>query len=535
MKDHEEASSDRNLQQTEQQFRLLVQGVTDYAIYMLDPQGRVISWNPGAQRFKGYEANEILGQNFSRFYTEEDRLQKLPEAALKTAQDMGRFESEGRRVRKDGSQFWAHVVIDPIRDDDGQLVGYAKITKDITEQLESRRALEEARDALFQSQKMEAIGQLTGGIAHDFNNLLTVVLGGLESIGRQILLLPESPATARITRSRELAVVGVQRAATLTGRLLAFARQQPLTPAHVDVNKLVAGIAEMLRRTLGEAISLETVLCGGLWPTFIDPHQLENALLNLAVNGRDAMPRGGGLTVETANAYLDDTYVKNLSEIVAQGQYVQIAVSDTGTGMEASTVQRAFEPFFTTKPIGQGTGLGLSQVYGFIRQSAGHIKIYSEPGEGTTVKLYLPRHRGSAQPEREVIGRESPLAIGAECILVVEDDEVLRSHATDILRELGYRVVAAENGVAALAALAQDPDINLLFTDVIMPGGLNGRQLANQALAAKPTLKVLFTTGYTRNAIVHQGRLDSDVDLIGKPYSFEQLAAKVRACLDAND
>jgi PAS domain S-box-containing protein len=534
MNDPTELSPDLALQQEERQFRLLVQSVTDYAIYMLSPQGRVTSWNPGAERFKGYKAEEIIGQHFGRFYTEEDRVRQVPEGALRTARDHGRFESEGKRVRKDGSQFWAHVVIDAIRDPDGQLIGFAKITKDVTEQREARRALEETREALFQSQKMEAIGQLTGGIAHDFNNLLTVILGGLESIGRQIPLLPESPAATRITRSRELAVVGVKRAATLTSRLLAFARQQALMPVHIDANKLVGGIAEILRRTLGEEIALETVVDGGLWSTYIDPHQLENALLNLAVNARDAMPQGGRLTIETTNASLDEAYVKSLPEIVAPGQYVLIAVSDTGSGMDASTLQRAFEPFFTTKPIGQGTGLGLSQVYGFIRQSAGHIKIYSEIGEGTTVKLYLPRDRGSAPEEALAVSAQSPRAIGAEWILVVEDDEVLRGYATDILRELGYRVLEAGNGAAALDALARNPEIDLLFTDVIMPGGLNGRQLVDQALKARPTLKVLFTTGYTRNAIVHQGRLDPDVNLIGKPYSFEQLAAKIRACLDAD-
>jgi PAS domain S-box-containing protein len=532
MKDPQVLSSDLAVQQEERQFRLLVQGVTDYAIYMLSPTGHVISWNPGAQRFKGYKAEEIMGQHFARFYTEEDRRTGLPERALQTARDHGRFENEGKRVRKDGSEFWAHVVIDAIRGPDGELIGFAKITKDITEQRESRQALELAREALFQSQKMEAIGQLTGGVAHDFNNLLTVILGGLESIGRQIPLLPESPATLRITRSRELSVVGVKRAATLTSRLLAFARQQALAPIPVDVKKLIAGIEELLRRTIGEAIILETVGSAGLWATFVDPHQLENAIINLAVNARDAMPQGGRLTIETANASLDDAYVGPLPELVLPGQYVQVAVSDTGSGMDAATIQRAFEPFFTTKPIGQGTGLGLSQVYGFMRQSAGHIKIYSELGEGTTVKLYLPRYRGEAHEEVPVVTSQSPRAIGDEYILVVEDDEVLRGYATEILRELGYKIFEAENGAAAMNILASHPKIDLLFTDVIMPGGLNGRQLADQALAVKPSLKVLFTSGYTRNAIVHHGRLDPDISLIGKPYSFEQLAAKIRLCLD---
>jgi PAS domain S-box-containing protein len=523
------------VQHAERQFRLLVQGVTDYAIYMLDTQGRIISWNPGAQRFKGYEADEILGEHFSRFYTEEDRRQGVPEAALRTARSTGRFEAEGRRVRKDGSQFLAHVILEAIRDDDGELVGFAKITRDITEQREAQRALEEMRQKLFQSQKMEAVGQLTGGVAHDFNNLLTIVMGGLESIGRQIPLLADSAAAARIARSRELALEGVRRAATLTSRLLAFARQQPLTPVVVDANKLVSGITEMLRRTLGEAVSLETVLGGGVWSTFIDANQLENALLNLAVNARDAMPNGGRLTIETANAHLDEAYVRGLSEIVAPGQYVLVAVSDTGTGMDAATLEKAAEPFFTTKPIGQGTGLGLSQVYGFIRQSSGHLRLYSEFGEGTTVKLYLPRYVGPQQGIVGEIGPKAAQALGDESILIVEDDEMLRTYAAEILRELGYRTVEAENAPSALEALAQHPEIDLLFTDVIMPGGFNGRQLADQALAMKPTLKVLFTTGYTRNAIVPQGRLDPGVNVIGKPYSFEQLAMKIRACFDAED
>jgi PAS domain S-box-containing protein len=528
-------NSDDDSVQAERQFRLLVQSVTDYAIYMLDPQGRVISWNPGAQRFKGYEAGEIVGEHFSRFYTEADRQQGIPEEALETAESTGRFEAEGKRVRKDGSEFWAHVVIDCVRDDLGQHVGFAKITRDITAQRKAREDLEAMQQKLFQSQKMEAVGQLTGGIAHDFNNLLTIIMGGLESIGRQIALIPESPPVARIARSRELALQGVHRAATLTSRLLAFARQQPLTPVVVDANKLVAGIAEMLRRTLGEAVSLEIVQGGGLWRTFVDSNQLESALLNLAVNARDAMVEGGRLTIETANASLDDDYVRRLPEVVAPGQYVLIAVSDTGAGMDPNTVARAMEPFFTTKPVGQGTGLGLSQVYGFIRQSFGHMKIYSELGEGTSIKLYLPRHTGDPQTDPGATRKHVSPAMGDECILIVEDDEVLRRYAAEILIELGYRIFEAEDGATALEALGQHPEINLLFSDVIMPGGLNGRQLAEQAQAVNPRLKILFTTGYTRNAIVHHGRLDAGVQLIGYPYSFEQLAAKVRACLDTEE
>jgi PAS domain S-box-containing protein len=530
--DAPERPAAENLLPEAQQFKLLVQGVTDYAIYMLDLEGRVTSWNAGAQRFKGYQAAEILGEHFSRFYTSEDRDRGIPAQALNAAATTGRFESEGERVRKDGSRFWAHVVIDRIHDDAGRLIGYAKITRDITEQRQARRALEQARLALFQSQKMEAVGQLTGGIAHDFNNLLTVILGGLEAIGRQLPLIADSAPKARIVRSREMAAVGAQRAAALVSRLLAFSRQQPLAPTALDVNRLVAGIAELLRQTLGETIFLEAVQGGGLWPTFIDANQLENALINLAVNARDAMPSGGRLTIETANAHLDEAYVASLAEPVAAGQYVLIAITDSGAGMDPATAEKVFEPFFTTKPTGKGTGLGLSQVYGFVRQSSGHIKIYSEVGIGTTVKLYFPRYMGSVAQLPVRPEPEAPHAIGAECILVVEDDDALRGYATEMLRELGYRVIEANGSAPALEALAQNPGIDLLFTDVIMPGGVNGRQLADLAVSRQPGLRVLFTTGYTRNAIVHNGRLDPGVNLISKPHSFEQLAAKVRACLD---
>jgi CheY-like chemotaxis protein len=380
---------------------------------------------------------------------------------------------------------------------------------------------------------MEVVGQLTGGVAHDFNNLLTIILGGLEGIGRQIPALAESPATSRITRARNIALQGVHRAIALTDRLLAFSRQQPLSPTTIDANKLVAATCDLLRRTLGEAVSLETVLAGGLWRTHADPNQLENALLNLAVNARDAMPNGGKVTVETANCYLDEAYVAALAEPVKRGQYVMVAVADTGVGMDRATLERVFEPFFTTKDVGKGTGLGLSQVYGFVRQSDGHVRVYSELGEGTTVKIYLPRYFGeedhSANVERS---GDAPRAIGAETILVVEDDDALRACTIEVLGELGYRIIAAPSAVAALALLDREPQIDLLFTDVVMPGGVNGRQLADEAVRRRPGLKVLFTTGYTRNAIVHHGRLDPGVQMIGKPFSFDELGAKVRELLD---
>ena len=406
--------------------------------------------------------------------------------------------------------------------------------RDRTRELEAENeARKKAEESLRQAQKMEAVGQLTGGVAHDFNNLLTVVLGGLEAIGRHIPALPASPATARILRARDMAWQGAQRAVTLTNRLLAFSRQQPLAPKPIDANRLISDMCELLRRTLEEAVSLETVFGAGLWLAHADAHQLESALLNLTLNARDSMPNGGKLTIETANCYLDDSYVASLAEPVDPGQYVMVAVGDTGTGMDKTTIERAFEPFFTTKEVGKGTGLGLSQVYGFVRQSAGHIKLYSEPGEGTTVKIYLPRYAGpESHRERAEQSRRAEGAIGAECVLVVEDDEPLRAYTVEMLRELGYGVLEARNGPAALEMLENNPSIDLLFTDIVMPGGMNGRQLADEAQRRRPGLKVLFTTGYTRNAIVHHGRLDPGVEMIGKPFSFEDLGVKIRALLD---
>ena len=388
-----------------------------------------------------------------------------------------------------------------------------------------------AEELLRQSQKMEVVGQLTGGVAHDFNNLLTIVMGGLDAIGRQLPALGALPAAERIARAREMALQGVQRAVTLTSRLLAFSRQQPLTPKAVDVNKLVSGTYEFLRRTLGESVELDTVLAAGLWRTHVDSHQLENALLNLALNARDAMPEGGKVTIETANCYLDDAYVSSIPEPVAVGQYVLIAVSDSGIGMDRSTLERAFEPFFTTKEVGKGTGLGLSQVYGFVRQSAGHVRVYSEPAQGTTVKIYLPRHRGAGErPERNEEAAERAEATGTETILVVEDDDTLRAYTVETLTELGYRVMSAATPAAALQVL-DTQEVDLLFTDVVMPGGVNGRQLADAAVRRRPELKVLFTTGYSRNAIVHHGRLDPGVSLIGKPFSADELGRTIRKVL----
>jgi len=392
---------------------------------------------------------------------------------------------------------------------------------------------ERAEAQLRQSQKMEAVGRLTGGVAHDFNNLLTVVLGNLALARRRLAELEErSPTTDRIGRGIDNAVEGANRAATLTQRLLAFSRQQPLAPEAVDANRLVAGMSDLLRRTLGEDVEIETVLAGGLWRAHADPNQLESSLLNLAVNARDAMPDGGKLTIETANAHLDEAYAAGREDVEA-GQYVLICVSDTGSGMAAEVVTRAFEPFFTTKPTGKGTGLGLSQVYGFARQSGGHAAIYSEAGQGSTVKLYLPRLRDSDIPAPPA-GRAQPAAAGTTTrpdpgavVLVVEDEEMVRDFAVTALQEAGCRTIAAADGPSALALLDAHPEVTLLFTDVVLAGPMNGRELAAAALARRPRLPVLFTTGYTRNAIIHHGRLDEGVNFLGKPYTAAALLERI--------
>jgi PAS domain S-box-containing protein len=405
--------------------------------------------------------------------------------------------------------------------------------KRLNETLEERVTYEvaerlKAEEALRQAQKMEAIGQLTGGIAHDFNNLLTIIVGNIELLQRR---LPDG--ADRLQRAANHAMEATRRAATLTQRLLAFSRRQPLDPKAIDANKLVAGMSDLLRRTLGEAVMLETVLGGGLWRSQADPNQLENAILNLAVNARDAMPDGGKLTIETANARLDEAYVEALAEPVPAGQYVLVAVSDTGTGMDKATMERVFEPFFTTKEAGKGTGLGLSQVYGFVRQSNGHVRIYSEVGEGTTIKIYLPRLTGSDEEPAEMPAKSPAMVRGAgETILVVEDEPDLRAYASEALCDLGYRVLAAADGREALEIVQKHPEIELLFTDVVLRGGMNGRVIADEVARVRPGLPVLFTTGYTSNAIVHHGRLDPGMHLIGKPFTYAELAAKVRRMLD---
>ncbi|ESX92854.1 MULTISPECIES: CHASE3 domain-containing protein [unclassified Mesorhizobium] len=385
---------------------------------------------------------------------------------------------------------------------------------------------EKAESQIRQMQKMEAVGQLTGGIAHDFNNMLAVIISAMNLAQRKL-----TRGEHDIMKFIEAATDAATRAANLTSRLLAFSRQQPLAPQVVDANRLVAGMSDLLRRALGETIRIETVLAGGLWKTHADPSQLENAILNLAVNARDAMGEDGKMTIETANSHLDEGYAATHAEVKA-GQYVMIAVSDTGAGMPADVMERAFEPFFTTKPVDKGTGLGLSQVFGFVKQSGGHVKIYSEPGQGTTIRIYLPRFFG---PEEAAISSEragNPAVPVTETILVVEDDPRVRASTTDAMRELGYTVIHATSGQEALEKLGDNPGVALMFTDIVMPV-MNGRKLAEEALARMPKLKVIFTTGFTRNAVVHNGVLDHDVHFLAKPFTIEQLAAKLRDVLDA--
>jgi PAS domain S-box-containing protein len=425
-----------------------------------------------------------------------------------------------------GGWRWFDFQMRPVRDGQGKIVAILPEAVEVT----GRR---QAEAALRQAQKMEAIGQLTGGVAHDFNNLLQV-------IGVNLYLLERRIATGKLAEPDlrppiEGARRGAERAATLTQRLLAFSRRQPLDPQPLDVNRLVSRMSELLGHTLGESISIQTVLGGGVGRIFSDAGELENALLNLAVNARDAMPDGGKLTIETANSYLDVAFA-TAQEEVTPGQYVMIAVSDTGTGMTKEVISQAFEPFFTTKDRGQGTGLGLSQVYGFVKQSGGYVRIYSEPYEGTTVKIYMPRFLGESQESTAPVAQSPlPIASAQELILVVEDDDDVRANTTMMLRELGHRVLEAPDGPGALRLLEDRTDVDLLFTDIGLPGGVNGRQLADRARLLRPDLKVLFTSGYALNAMAHQGRLDPGLELLSKPFSFSQLAAKIRQVLKASD
>jgi len=487
-----------------------------------DTQGIWRNASPAWTEILGWSEGELVGRSSEWIEHPDDRDRTRAELErLQQGEPTWRFENRLRA--RDGSYRWFSWTTVP----EGDLL-YC-VARDITTEREAAEALEIAEEALRQSHKMETVGQLTGGVAHDFNNLLQIVTGNLDILQRN--LPGDQP---RLARAAGAAMNGAQRAAVLTQRLLAFSRRQPLVPERVDPDRLIVGMSDLLHRSLGETIEVEIVQAGRVWPVEVDANQLENALLNLAINARDAMPGGGKLTIETANTHLDSHYTARDVE-VTPGQYVLISVSDTGNGMDADTLAHAFEPFFTTKEVGRGTGLGLSMVYGFIKQSGGHVRIYSEPDHGTSVKIYLPRFRGTtgtAAPQAPV--ELVPQGSVHETVLVCEDDENVRAYTVEVLRELGYRVIEAGDGPATLAALDAEPGrIDLLFTDVVLPRGMTGAVLAAEAQARRPDMKVLFTTGYARNAIVHHGRLDPGVQLLPKPFTYTDLAAKVRDVLDA--
>jgi PAS domain S-box-containing protein len=485
------------------------------AIVVRGMDDRVQFWNKGAERLYGWTAAEARGRPAEELLrSDAAKLRQATETVLNS----GAWTGEVMHQHRDG-----HVVtVDDhwtlLRDERGAPTSILTIETDIT-----KRLLMEAQ--LRQSQRLEAVGQLTGGVAHDFNNLLTVIVGNAEMLTHKLRDNPDARKLAEMTFSAAM------RGAELTGRLLAFARRQALDPKAIDPNKLLAGMHDLLRRTLTENVEIKLVQGAGLWLALIDPGQLEAAILNLCLNARDAMPNGGRLTIETRNATIDQDYADQRGDVYP-GEYVLITVTDTGTGIAPKDLSRVFDPFFTTKEFGRGTGLGLSMVYGFVKQSKGHINIYSELGHGTSVRMYLPRAGGIDSRPEELLAQPETVG-GTEQILLVEDDEHVRNYAADQLAGLGYRVISAKNGAEALEFLRQTPDIDLLFTDVVMPGGIGGRELAEQALKLRPALKVLYTSGYTENSIVHQGRLDRGVHLLSKPYRRIEMAQKIRAVLGA--
>jgi PAS domain S-box-containing protein len=493
------------LHASEERFRLLVQGVTDYAIYMLSPEGVVTNWNEGARRIKGYEADEVVGKSFAMFYTQEDQAAEAPAVALSTALGEGRFEREGWRVRKDGTRFWANVVIDPIHDAGGKLLGFAKVTRDITERRLAAEQLERTRESLLQSQKLEAIGKLTGGIAHDFNNLLNVVMNGLDLL---------RTVADRTTQGRAMDAMerAAQRGAALTQQLLAFARQQPLRREAHDVGRVIRSFDAVLHRAVPSRMRLRLQVAPDLPNVLIDPTQFEAALLNLVVNARDAVPGDGEVTVAVGTVALAAGEVGQL----AAGNYVRVAVSDTGMGMPPETLARAVEPFFTTKAVGKGTGLGLSQVYGLAQQCQGDLAITSVVGEGTTVALYFPAIV-DANGEHANNGHSK-----AEKVLLVDDQPDVLETAVALFSHLGYEVLSANNGTEALETLRGSGDIAILFTDVVMPG-IGGIELAKIARREFPNMKVILASGYTRSSLQDQGSELDGFDLIPKPYRLSDL------------
>jgi PAS domain S-box-containing protein len=509
----ERKAADEALRQSEEQFRLLVQGITDYALIMLDERGNVSTWNIGAQRINGYLPHEIIGKHVSTFYTVEDRAAGQPEAALGRAAREGRFEKEGWRVRKDGSRFWANVVIDAIKDPGGKIIGFAKITRDITEKREREKSLEEAREAFFQAQKFEALGQLTGGMAHDFNNLLTVISSSLELLGKRV----SDETSAKLVDN---AFQAARRGASLTQRMLAFARRQQLDQKSLHLPRLVLDMAELLKHTIGPEITFKTVIPTHLPMVLTDPHHLESALLNLAVNARDAMPKGGVITISAREEYIGPGHFTALPE----GRYVCLAVQDEGQGMTPETLARATEPFYTTKGVGKGTGLGLSMVQGFAAQSGGCLVLTSIEGQGTTAEIWLRtadidmgavahcEQPAGDTPKAEVLNR--PIVI-----LAVDDDPLVLMNTATMLEDLGHKVWSARSGEMALDILEKSAsEIDLVITDQAMPH-LSGLQLAEKINAAWPAIPVIMATGYANLSAVETKRVPE----LPKPFSQRQL------------
>jgi PAS domain S-box-containing protein len=502
----ERRAAEESFRATQQQFQLLVQGVTDYAIYMLSPEGEIASWNTGAERIKGYTTEEVLGTHFSRFYTPEDQAAGEPAKALATAAQEGRFEKEGRRVRKDGTVFWANVVIDALRAPDGRLVGFAKITRDVTSQRESRKALEDAREALFQSQKMDAIGQLTGGVAHDFSNLLMVIKGSLELMRKHVA------KDSRAMHLLENAQQGASRGIALTQRMLAFARRQELKVTAVDIPSLVAGMADLLTRSIDSTVDLERRFPLKIAQVLTDANQLELALLNLVVNARDAMPHGGSIVIAAKEARGEDPQFP--------GRFVCLSVTDSGEGMDEETLARATEPFFTTKGAGKGTGLGLPMVHGVAQQSGGRLVLKSAKGRGTTAELWLPCAPAAAT-ETQLIAPSEPQPLTStqpRVVLLVDDDTLVLNSAAAMLEDLGHRVFPATSAKQALSLLAQHPEVEVLVADHVMPH-MTGAELAAVVRKMSATLPIVLATGYAELP------LDFAADLVrlAKPFTQGEL------------
>jgi PAS domain S-box-containing protein len=487
------------LRESERHFRLLVSGVTDYALYMLDPNGIVTNWNAGGQRIKGYLPEEIIGRNFSCFYSTADQAAGRPARALKHALDHGRYEEEGWRVRKDGTFFWASVVIDRIRDDENRLVGFAKITRDISERRESQQNLEKIQRQLAESQKLDALGQLTGGVAHDFNNLLMVVTGSLHVLKK---IVGDEPKSLRAVQAIEAAS---QRGAALTRQLLTFARRQSVNPQTVDLNERIHSIREVLDTGLGSAVELHIDVAEGIWPITVDAAEFETALVNLVINARDAMPQGGSVTLQARNVFVDDGARK--------GDHVAITVTDTGVGIPPDIVAKIFDPFFTTKPIGKGTGLGLSQVHGFAHQAGGTVAVESELGRGTSFTICLPRSVPLSLPREKLA-----TAIGGGTVLLVEDNPDVAIASTGLLEQLGYSVRWAADADAALMEIERD-GVDLVLSDIVMPGKLDGLGLARTIKEKRPRLPILLASGYSEAA----QNARAEFPILRKPYQIHEL------------